>query len=144
MCFGCSKERLTEKVLLSTHNICFGLEIRKIIFQYTLLSGGLFCKGCENLVNIFFSCKKFYTGIKMLSYPVPPSSNVRQKLGTKLFVDPRTQNNITGSEVGLRLRMNSLYHLFYFQCCLTTCLSTKTLLIWEENLKKSGMLIMIF
>ena len=24
MCFGCSKERLIETVLLSTHNICFG------------------------------------------------------------------------------------------------------------------------
>ena len=30
-----------ETVLLSTHNICFGWEIRKIIFSYTLLSGGL-------------------------------------------------------------------------------------------------------
>ena len=28
-------------VLLSTHNICFEWEIRKIIFFYTLLSGGL-------------------------------------------------------------------------------------------------------
>ena len=26
---------------MSTHNICFGLEIRKILFSYTLLSGGL-------------------------------------------------------------------------------------------------------
>ena len=25
----------------NTHNICFGLEIRKIIFNYTHLSGGL-------------------------------------------------------------------------------------------------------
>ena len=24
MCFGCSKNRLNETVLLSTHNICFG------------------------------------------------------------------------------------------------------------------------
>ena len=28
-------------VLLSTHNICFGWKIKKIVFQYTLLSGGL-------------------------------------------------------------------------------------------------------
>ena len=35
------KNRLIERVLFSTHNICFDLEIRKIIFQYTLLSGGL-------------------------------------------------------------------------------------------------------
>ena len=41
MCFGCSKNRLIETVLLSTHNICFGLEIRKIIFSCALLSDGL-------------------------------------------------------------------------------------------------------
>ena len=41
MCFGAQKNRLIETVLLSTHNICFGLEIKKIIFQYALLSGGL-------------------------------------------------------------------------------------------------------
>ena len=28
-------------VLLSTHNICFGREIRKIFFSYALLSRGL-------------------------------------------------------------------------------------------------------
>ena len=33
--------RLFETLLLSTQNICFGLEIKKIIFQYALLSGGL-------------------------------------------------------------------------------------------------------
>ena len=38
ICFGCSKGRLTETVLLSTHNICFGLEIRKLIFWYALLT----------------------------------------------------------------------------------------------------------
>ena len=38
---GAQKNRLIEMVLLSTHNICFGLEIRKIIFKYTLLSGGM-------------------------------------------------------------------------------------------------------
>ena len=41
MCFGCSKEQFIETVLLSTHNICFGGEIRKIIFKYAFLSGGL-------------------------------------------------------------------------------------------------------
>ena len=65
MCFGCSKEQsyrdgsfeypqhmfcglgaqknhLIETVLLSTHNICFGLEIRKMIFTEAVLSGDLF------------------------------------------------------------------------------------------------------
>ena len=40
MCFGCSKERLIETVLLSTHNM-FWLRNKKTIFSYTLLSGGL-------------------------------------------------------------------------------------------------------
>ena len=36
-----SMNRLIEMVLLSTHNICFGGEIRKIIFSYAHFSGGL-------------------------------------------------------------------------------------------------------
>ena len=40
MCvLGTQKSRLIETVLLSTHNICFGWEIRKKVFCYTLLSG---------------------------------------------------------------------------------------------------------
>ena len=35
---GVQKNRLIETVLLSTHNICFGLEIRKLNFWYTLLT----------------------------------------------------------------------------------------------------------
>ena len=42
VCYGCSKVMgLIETVLLSTHNICFGRETMKIVFQYALLSGGL-------------------------------------------------------------------------------------------------------
>ena len=41
MCFGCSKEPSQGDGFLSTHNICFGLELRKIFFSYSLLSGGL-------------------------------------------------------------------------------------------------------
>ena len=41
MFLGAQKNRLIKTVLLSTHNICFGWEIRKIIFSYSLLSGGL-------------------------------------------------------------------------------------------------------
>ena len=39
--FGAQKNRLIKTVLLSTHNIGFGWEIRKISFCYALLSGGL-------------------------------------------------------------------------------------------------------
>ena len=41
MCLGVQKNHLIETVLLSTHNIGFGWERIKIIFSYTLLSGGL-------------------------------------------------------------------------------------------------------
>ena len=44
MCFGTQKNRLIETVILSTHNICLGCEIKKIVLQYTLLSGDL-CLG---------------------------------------------------------------------------------------------------
>ena len=33
--------RLNETVLLITHKICFGRDIRKLFFDYALLSGGL-------------------------------------------------------------------------------------------------------
>ena len=33
--------RLAETVLLSTHNICFGWEIRKLVFRYALLTKAL-------------------------------------------------------------------------------------------------------
>ena len=38
---GAQKNRLIATVLLSTHNICLGREIRKIFYKYTFLSGGL-------------------------------------------------------------------------------------------------------
>ena len=38
---GARKNSLIETVLLSTHDVRFGLEIRKIIFSYALLPGGL-------------------------------------------------------------------------------------------------------
>ena len=47
---GAQKNRLIETVLLSTHNICFGSEIKKIVFQYALLSGEL-SKAVQNIVS---------------------------------------------------------------------------------------------
>ena len=44
---GAQKNRLIEIVLLSTHNICFGSEIRKIIFKCALLAG----EGCIILIR---------------------------------------------------------------------------------------------
>ena len=57
---GAQKNRLIETVLLSTHNICFGWEIKKKDFQYVLLSEGLiivtnFLRGYKiNLIIITF------------------------------------------------------------------------------------------
>ena len=38
---GAQKNHLIETVLLSTHNICFGCEIRKLNFHYALLTKDL-------------------------------------------------------------------------------------------------------
>ena len=38
---GAQKNHLIETVLLSTHSICFGWEIRKLDFRYTLLTNVL-------------------------------------------------------------------------------------------------------
>ena len=39
------KNRLIERFILSTNNICFGKEIRKIFFNYTLLTRGKLSMG---------------------------------------------------------------------------------------------------
>ena len=56
---GAQKNRLIEMVLLSTHNICLGWEIKKIVFQYALLSGGLgstmyLIKGVVKKIQAFY------------------------------------------------------------------------------------------
>ena len=45
------KNRLIETVPLSTHNICFGWQIRKIILNYALLSRGLSNKYMQYIHN---------------------------------------------------------------------------------------------
>ena len=39
--FGAQKSRLVETILLSTHNICFGWEIRIFFYWFALLTKGL-------------------------------------------------------------------------------------------------------
>ena len=41
ICLSAQKNRLAKTVLLSTHNIFFGLEIRKFMYNYAFLSGGV-------------------------------------------------------------------------------------------------------
>ena len=52
---GEHKKRLIETFLLSTHNICFGSEIRKLYFCYTLLTKGLSINGIEKNLLIISS-----------------------------------------------------------------------------------------
>ena len=54
-----------ETVLLSTHNICCGREIKKIVLQYGLLSGGLF-RPQKNLRVILGVCGKYQN---LMSWP---------------------------------------------------------------------------
>ena len=44
---GAQKNCLNEMVLLSTHNICFGWEIRKLFFRHALLTKGLLSYGLQ-------------------------------------------------------------------------------------------------
>ena len=53
MCFGAQKNHLIETFLLSTHKICSGREIKKIVFQYTLLSGSLTRVNQVNILVVF-------------------------------------------------------------------------------------------
>ena len=51
------KNHLIETVLLGTHNICFGWEIRKVIFKCTLLSGGLNLQWCMGSLAKAFTAR---------------------------------------------------------------------------------------
>ena len=61
---GAQKNRLNETVLLSTHNICFGWEIRKIYFWYTLLTKGLHIAVYFTVIWSFFLFSRLYPGDK--------------------------------------------------------------------------------
>ena len=58
---GAQKNRPIGTVLLSTHNVCFGCEIRKVIFSYALLSKGLLW---HNVVFVFLPGSSFNEGIE--------------------------------------------------------------------------------
>ena len=45
------KRTVSMRGLLSTHNLCFGGEIRKIIFDYTILTRGQYYLCCSNLIS---------------------------------------------------------------------------------------------
>ena len=47
---GTQKNRFIDTILLSTHNICFGWEIRKLFFRYAILTKGLLSYGLHGQV----------------------------------------------------------------------------------------------
>ena len=51
---GAQKNRLIETILLSTHNMCFGLEIRKLNFRYTLLTKVLCINAIQMRLSIIY------------------------------------------------------------------------------------------
>ena len=72
---GAQKNRLIEMVLLSTHNICFGWEIRKSHFHYALLTIGLYItfkwymyqasnllKKTQNILWLFLGINQYWAG----------------------------------------------------------------------------------
>ena len=70
------KNRLIETVLLSTHNIRFGSEIRKIIFQYALLSGGLVpCQVLEKSTADGMARLKMLTSHVVVMYELSQTSH---------------------------------------------------------------------
>ena len=50
--FCAQKNHLMETVLLSTGNLCFGSETRKLIFWYTLLTKGLWYQRDLYLISL--------------------------------------------------------------------------------------------
>ena len=73
------KNPLDETIILSTHNAWFGREIGKLIFSYTLLSGGLvkmklFSKLSDQtyvLSSFEYLQHKFWSRNKKINYQLP-------------------------------------------------------------------------
>ena len=58
-CLGAQKNHLIERVLLSTHNICFCLEIRKKKWgthSDSLINFSEFHKSCKKCPQVFIIC----------------------------------------------------------------------------------------
>ena len=62
---GAQKNRLIETVLLSIHNICFGCEIRKLLFRYTLFL-------IKGLIILCLAIVVYFSGIWYAVMPIIP------------------------------------------------------------------------
>ena len=54
---GTHKKRLTEALLMSTHNVCFHGEIRKILCEYPLLSVAMI-QSANEPVDVSENCRR--------------------------------------------------------------------------------------
>ena len=98
MCFGCSKNRLFETVLLSTHNICFGLEIRKSFsVTHSYLGAWKIC---------FWPCSlayQYWPGGFMLFvvlYPATPEGSTGSGSGFKASQKTRQRLKVSSDRLG--------------------------------------------
>ena len=107
-------------VLLSTHNICFDWEIRKIIVSYTLLSGGLYgvcqCTICWYLnVNNYECCQKYlkfvFKGSKNLQNVAEWPLTTDPNFGCNTYMTICLQNRITA---GIFMMASCIQRQFWF------------------------------
>ena len=77
---GAQKNRLIETVLLSTHNICFELERKKVVFQYALLSGALIRKLQSNFMKPHGGIKSLFVSNNSLPSNQYKSKTIEQNM----------------------------------------------------------------
>ena len=70
---------LTEALLMSTHNICFHGEIRKILCGYPFFSGAM---GLYNFIKSMFLQKKIKPNARSRNEPVTTGNGASQKIGS--------------------------------------------------------------
>ena len=118
---GAQKNRLIEMVLLSTHNICFGWEIRKLVFDNWLLSGGLDIKaswerGISSGSTLFAKTttkiqrEKNTFHLKMISYNYDPSIYTMNL--PKFIVSNQREKCIKGLETQMIKALGLKNHFF--------------------------------
>ena len=97
------KHRLIETILLSTHYICFGWKIRKLIFNYTLLSSGL------ELDSLYYSDYHIqpvkHTGLWMLHgfFTLYSKTCVKRPLSERLKIDFQYQLSLNAGQKYCRM-----------------------------------------
>ena len=123
---GTQKNRLIETVLLSTHNICFGWEIKKIVFQNALISGALVLL-CHTVIT--------ERGAQWLSWFEAPLRHCLMSLSKTLYPLLSTGSNLKTSQhdwklVTWRLSIISNISYHYRETGRFTCRGTRGVTVW--------------